>query len=158
MSGAREAHLGLLAALTADRAAIAAAITGLRAADQGLRSASDLTDALAAGAEFLLALEALAETATGAARAAREALASTMWETGATGFRTAHHSVSVAEPRRSVVVTGDVPAEFMRQPPPAPDKHALHKALSAGQIVPGATLSNGGAPILTIRPLKESAR
>jgi hypothetical protein len=46
----------------------------------------------------------------------------------------------------SVVIDGDVPAEFMRQPeppPPAPDKKAIGEALKAGRDVPGAHLLRG---------------
>lgn len=157
MSGASEAREALGAALAQQRPALAAAIVSLREADIALRGAEDLTDALAAMARFVLAAEALEDAVGAAGRVARDALATTMWETGATGFRTEHYTVSVSEGRRGVIVTGDVPERFMRQAAPTVDKHALHKALMAGEIVPGATLDNGGKPILTIRSNKKGA-
>lgn len=157
MSGASEAREALGAALAQQRPALAAAIVALREADTALRRPEDLNDALAAMAAFVLAAEVLEEAVGAAGRTARDALAMTMWETGATGFRTEHHTVSVSEGRRGVIVSGAVPARFMRQPPPTEDKHALHKALMAGEVVPNATLDNGGKPILTIQPIKKGA-
>ena len=46
----------------------------------------------------------------------------------------------------SVVIDGEVPAEFMRQPdppPPVADKKAIGEALKAGREIPGAHLSRG---------------
>jgi hypothetical protein len=46
----------------------------------------------------------------------------------------------------SVVIDGDVPAEFMRQPDPPPtvaDKKAIGEALKAGREIPGAHLQRG---------------
>ena len=43
-----------------------------------------------------------------------------------------------------------IPADLMRQPPPAPDKGAIQKMLREGCEVPGAVLGNS-RPVLTIR-------
>ena len=157
MTGADEARDGLVTRIAACKPAVIAAINALRGPMAGLTGDADLSDAMRAAAETVLAAEALEDAAKALAATARATLAETMDATGATGFRISHHTVSVSEPKRGVLITGDVPAEFLRQPPPAPDKHALHKALSAGITVPGATLSNGGAPTLTFRQIKKDA-
>jgi hypothetical protein len=46
-----------------------------------------------------------------------------------------------------VIEQADLPAEYMRA---APDMHAIRKALTNGQTIPGAVLNNP-APVLTIR-------
>lgn len=46
-----------------------------------------------------------------------------------------------------VINQDDLPADYMRA---APDMHAIRKALTAGETIPGATLNNP-SPTLTIR-------
>lgn len=46
-----------------------------------------------------------------------------------------------------VIDQAELPGQYMRA---APDMHAIRKALTAGEAIPGATLSNP-APVLTLR-------
>ena len=155
MSAAETARVTLVDRAMRSRPAFAATLDAYRAADAAFRGADDLSNALRAGINVVLAASALTEAAEALARDAREALAECMWETGATGIRTAHHSASVAQAKPSVIITGDVAPQYMRSPAPVPDKSAIARALQAGEPVANARLSNGGAPTLTIRLRKE---
>lgn len=61
-------------------------------------------------------------------------------------------TIWLAKPREHVEVEHpeSIPAEYMRQPPPMPDRAAIKKALEDGLAVPGASLKTG-QPILNIR-------
>lgn len=49
----------------------------------------------------------------------------------------------------SVIINDEaaIPSKFWKQPPPTLSKSAVKEALKAGEIVPGATLSNGGTTL-----------
>jgi hypothetical protein len=55
-------------------------------------------------------------------------------------------TLSVKETPRKTVISeeAEIPAKFWKPQDPVLDKKALGDALKAGEIVPGATLSNGG--------------
>lgn len=59
-------------------------------------------------------------------------------------------SVTPGRPKALVSDAGCLPAQFLRPQPPKPDLNAIKDALSAGEIVPGAMLSNA-EPFLTVR-------
>ena len=115
----------------------------------------DAPDLIAAGqvaTSLILEVEAAADALAVTAKQLRQALAEVMAESGAPSFRTDTHLATVSDGRAGVLITDPalIPADLMRQPPPAPDKAAIAKLLKEGRPVPGATLGNGG-PQLTIR-------
>lgn len=118
-----------------------------------LADAHDATDfeaTLYRTAAALVAMEALAERVDAEAKAVRAALLNAMAETGAPNIALPHHTVGTQERRALHITEAELPAIYMRQPPPAPDTSAIRKALAAGDTIPGATLGNG-APSLFIR-------
>lgn len=150
MSGALAAGSALVERVQAGNAAVKASVDAYGNALRSLRGASDLMDQMQATAALILAAEALEDAASDVAKKARAALAETMMETGGTQFRTETHTVSAAtKPARVVVTdTAAIPITLMRQPPPAPDLHAIHKLLSEGKQVPGTQLIDNGEPVL----------
>lgn len=76
----------------------------------------------------------------------RSYLLQNMVRAGVTKIECPMFKLAVRDNPPSVVIDGDVPAEFMRQPeppPPVADKKAIGEALKAGREVPGAHLSRG---------------
>lgn len=59
-------------------------------------------------------------------------------------------SVRAGTPKVEIIDPALIPAEFMVQPPPAPDKNAIKAELKDGRAVAGAVLSNA-APVLSVR-------
>lgn len=110
--------------------------------------AADVLSALKASGNLLLACEAMAEMGNATCKALRAAMAEVMADTGATAVDLPHHRVSLVDGKASVVITDEaaIPAQFMEQPPPKPNKDAIAAALKAGPV-PGAMLSNGGQHI-----------
>jgi translation initiation factor 2 alpha subunit (eIF-2alpha) len=51
-------------------------------------------------------------------------------------------SVRASPPRVEIIDAASIPALFMVQPPPSPDKKAISAALKAKEAVPGCVLSN----------------
>jgi hypothetical protein len=152
-SGSATASKDLAAkALPGDRlTGIKTAVHAYGAALSRALAADDLIERLEAVASVVLATEDLADMTKSLAETARKALAATMLDTGATTIRIPTHSVTVSEGQRRVLINGDVPPDYMRQPPAAPDKALIARALKDGFPVPGATLSNGSDPVVTFR-------
>lgn len=76
----------------------------------------------------------------------RSYLLQNMVRAGVTKIECPLFKLAVRDNPLSVVIDGDVPAEFMRQPdppPPAPDKKAIGEALKAGREVANARLVRG---------------
>lgn len=74
----------------------------------------------------------------------REYLKANMIRAGISKIECPLFKLAIRDNPPSVVIDGEVPAEFMRQPeppPPAPDKKAISEALKAGQHVPGAHIT-----------------
>jgi len=74
----------------------------------------------------------------------REYLKANMIRAGISKIECPLFKLAIRDNPPSVVIDGDVPAEFMRQPeppPPAPDKKAIAESLKAGQHVPGAHIA-----------------
>ncbi len=112
---------------------------------------TDLIACASSVVSLIIALEDARDAADALARQAREALTETLEAT--TGrVKAGIHTASTSNGRQSVAITDDaaIPAEYLRQPPPQPDKAAILAALKEGRAVPGAVLRNG-APVLTIR-------
>jgi len=122
------------------------------AADDVAR-AEDLIGAFRTAGNLILALEEAAASASDHAKAIRQALLDAMIEAGAAGVQTEHHTIGWAQGAPAVVITGEVPARFMRTPPAIPDKAEIKAALKEGLQVPGAMLGNA-APYLQIRSRK----
>lgn len=112
----------------------------------------DFLPIAAAMVPLILDAEAAADSLTQHARRMRQVLAEVLDEAGAPAVRNGPHTASVSSGRAAVTVTDPalIPPSLMRQPPPAPDKVAIAKLLTAGNEVPGATLGNS-PPSLTIR-------
>ncbi|HKD76308.1 MAG TPA: siphovirus Gp157 family protein, partial [Ktedonobacterales bacterium] len=108
-----------------------------------------------AAGSLLLAAEAIADAAKHIDATARATLAQTLMDTGACSIRSATHTFSASPGRQSVTITSidDVPPHLLRQPPPSPDKVKILRLLKAGESVPGCELSNGSAPILTVKAI-----
>lgn len=159
MSGAAQATAELLRRATEGRQAVVAALDSYRAADATLRGADDIIVALHAAAVLVLAAETLVDVATRQAKDARNALAVTMLEIGASQFKIANHTVSVREGSRIVDVFEPeaIPPQYMRQPPAAPDKAQIAADLKAGVHIDGVRLSNGGPPVVAFHNQKGSA-
>jgi hypothetical protein len=148
------------AAATRLRQAIAAAHGPLRDAVAAYRIAwasltpdADLLDALRAAGSIVLAAEAIAEASKQLEATARTALASCMAETGCPAVALASHIVHLSTKPDRVDIENQqaIPAEFVRQPPPAPDKVAIGKRLRVGMEVPGARLIGNHEPICVFR-------
>ena len=76
----------------------------------------------------------------------RAYLLQNMQQVGISKIECPMFKLAVRENPPSVVIDGEVPAEFMRQPeppPPVADKKAIGEALKAGREIPGAHLSRG---------------
>ena len=129
---------------------------GVNQASVAQAAYSGLADVLAvmrACPDLILAMEALQDASKSGDVAIRQALAVAMAESGATTVLSAGHATSLRDCARVVRVTDEslIPAEFMRQPAPAPDKMAIARELKAGRLIAGAELSNGGAATIQIR-------
>lgn len=161
MSGALAATAALRAGVMADHPALKASIArysdALRAFYGASEPTADLMDALRAAPGVILAAEEIEVAAKAMAKTARDVLATVMESTGATRIDCPYHVVSIADAPRRVILDGPVPDEWMRTPPPEPDKTAIGKALRAGHVVPNATLSNGAPCTLRISAKREIA-
>lgn len=151
MSGARDA-LHALADAAAPLLVDAAAAHPLRKQAADIADAADFIVAAERVIPLILDIEGAADALTAHAKRLRETLATVMDETGAATIRSPLHTASVSRGRAAVVITDSalIPPEFMRVPPPAPDKAAISKSLKEGVAIPGALLGNA-APQLTIR-------
>lgn len=117
----------------------------------------DLVAAGQAIGRLIHQLETAADEITAAAGALRRDLCAVMHDTGMTMVRTETGTWHVREPVMRVVITDEaaIPPALMEQPPPRPDKAAIARVLKSGGECPGASLSNGGAPILAFRTTAE---
>jgi hypothetical protein len=77
---------------------------------------------------------------------ARATVARIMEEAGLKKIAAPELTASLRRAPPKVVITDEsaLPAAFLVQPPPRPDKALLKRALEEGHKPPGATLSNGG--------------
>ncbi len=135
----------------------------LAAESDTLKSAAEMTLALAiqieAAADEAAHRAALARTGAEAVKdlgiKARAALLEAMEETGMPAVSTGWHTASTGGAARSVIVTdlAAIPAAYLEQPPPVPDKKRMRAALLDGDIIPGAVLSNS-ATVLRITSKK----
>ena len=123
-------------------------VTAAADAEADLLMASDMLGALRAAAALLMAAEEIEDAAKACAARLRAALAEVMADTGATGVDLPHHRVSLVDGKASVVIVDEaaIPAEYMEQPPPKPNKARIAAALKAGPV-PGAMLGNPAAHI-----------
>lgn len=82
----------------------------------------------------------------------REAIQAAMETAELTSLKTpcATLSMRASPPRVEITDAAAIPAVFMVQPPPAPDKNAIKAALKGGDAIPGCALSNQ-PPALSIR-------
>lgn len=124
-----------------------------RAAHVRLTPEADLLDALRAAGGMVLAAEAIVAAAKQVETNARATLAHAMAETGCPAVALASHVVHLSTKPDRVEIENEqaIPAEFMRQPPPAPDKVAIGKLLRAGAAVPGARLIGNKEPVCVFR-------
>lgn len=82
----------------------------------------------------------------------REAIQTAMETAELTSLKTpaATLSMRASPPRVDIADLALIPATYMVQPPPSPDKRAIGAALKAGEAIPGASLSNQ-PPALSVR-------
>lgn len=82
----------------------------------------------------------------------REAIQAAMETAELTSLKTPAATLSIkpSPPRVEIVDIKAIPAVFLKQPPPVPDKTAIKDALKAGESIPGTTLSNQ-PPSLSVR-------
>jgi len=127
-------------------------------ADADLLLAGNVLDGLRAAAALLMAVEEIEAAAKACGDRLRAALAEVMADTGATSLDLPHHRLSLVDGKTAATVTDPaaLPAEYMVQPPPRPDLHAIAKALKHGPV-PGAALRNGASHI-KISPRQEKTR
>jgi hypothetical protein len=119
----------------------------------------DLVAAARALADTIRHLESVIREADAARQACADTLRDVMDETGMTSVRVDGGTWHLREASTRVVVTDEtaIPPSLMCQPPPRPDREAIKRALAKGGTVPGATLTNGGPPVLAFRPTREKA-
>lgn len=86
------------------------------------------------------------------ASALREAISTAMGIAELSSLKTAAATVSMrpSPPRVEITDSAALPAIYVTQPAPVPDKRAIGTALKDGQDVPGAVLSNQ-PPALSVR-------
>lgn len=120
------AAFSLRQALSAAHPALRDAVAAYKAASAGLKPDADLLDVLRAAGEVVLAAEAIVAAGKQLEAAARAALATCMSDIGCPAVALADHVVhlSTKPDRVDIENQAAVPAEFMRTPPPAPDKVA----------------------------------
>jgi Siphovirus Gp157 len=153
-SHADAAATALRNALSDGHAALRDAVTSYRTACASLTPDADLLDVFRAAGNIVLVAEAINAASKQAETTARAALAQAMSETGCPAVALAAHTVhlSTKPARVDIENAQDIPAEFMRQPPPALDRVAIGKCLRAGIAVPGARLlSDNQEPIVVFK-------
>jgi hypothetical protein len=152
MSGAAEASEALRAAALAEYARLKDSVGDTARAVTRLRETTDLVLLMAAVDAFSLATEALAAAARALHESADAALVAAMSDTGCTGFATEFHTTSLRNgiPSVEILDSAAVPAAFLVEREPIPDKRAIAKALKANGSVNWARL-NPGRPGLTRR-------
>lgn len=82
----------------------------------------------------------------------RDAIQTAMETAELTSLKTpaATLSMRASPPRVKIADLALIPTCLMVQPPPSPDKRAIGAALKAGEVIPGASLSNQ-PPALSVR-------
>jgi len=86
------------------------------------------------------------------AQGIRDAIQAAMETAELTSLKTPAATLSIRPSPPSVEITDQaaLPAIFLKQPPPVPDKNALKASLKSGEAIPGAMLSNQ-PPALSVR-------
>ena len=142
MSHAASERDSIHKALKASYAQIHSAGKAYAAAYQQAVDRADLVEAMGSMVEAILAAEQLQKAAAEAVKATRATLAASMADTGATQIATAHHLAYLARKPAVLVIddSKEIPAEFLIQPPPVPDRKRIHEAIDAGQNVTGASI------------------
>jgi hypothetical protein len=123
------------------------------AAYQQAISKTDLVEAMAHAIDLVLAAEHLHELAGEAVKTARAELAKQMQEVGCYNLHSG--SVSAHLARKPTVLSidapKDIPAEYLIQPPPVPDRKRIRDAIETGAEVKGASLVIPNEMSLVIR-------
>jgi hypothetical protein len=157
--GARLSDM-LLSIAELSHAPLAATVNAYSAAMTAVRTQDDIEARMRAVAELHLAAAAAEGAFKAAALDIRAALTTAMHESGAPGIYTLHHHVTPTEGARRLILTDTVALaarhpDLMIQPPPEPDKPEITRRLKAGQVVEGATLSNGSEPGIRFTSIKK---
>lgn len=86
------------------------------------------------------------------AQGIRDAIQTAMEVADLTSLKTPAASLTIrpSPPRVELTDPAIIPAVFLIQPPPTPDKRAIGAALKSGEVIPGAALSNQ-PPALQVR-------
>ena len=157
MSHETEAESALFEAIMGSLMLIAEPVRYLLAEQEKIPEASNHFVAMQQSAvSVIMACDALQLAAKGAEAQCRVALATAM-ALGSTTVRTADFTVSLRAAAQRVLITDEaaIPARYMVQPPPKPDLVAISALLRGGKVIPGVSLTNGGADIVSIRTRKQ---
>lgn len=124
----------------------------LDVADWLINRALDRESMASAAKERADALKARAERFARSGKTAKAAALAIYESAGIKKRETVEWTASLRAGQPAVVITDAalIPAAYLRQLPPEPNKTALKEVLQAGARVPGAELSNG-APSITVR-------
>ena len=152
----QDATAKLKAALRVNTAMIASCVVTLRDELRASSSTIDLVEQMQAATRVVLAAEALREVLDTLADRARAALRDAMVDTGCPSVETATHTVGLQRGAVSarIVDRALVPERFLTPQEPKVELAEISKALKAGLSIPGAVLSNGGAPVIAFRARK----
>ena len=156
MSHETEAEIALFDALMGALTLIAQQAKCLLAEQERIPEASNHFVAMQQSAvSVIMACDALQLAGKNAEAQCRVALATAM-ALGSTTVRTTDFTASLRAAAQRVLITDEaaIPARYMVQPPPKPDMVAIAAHLRAGQDIPGVSLTNGGADIVSIRTRK----
>jgi hypothetical protein len=120
-------------------------------------SCADLIGAARCVADTIRHIEAVIREAEAARQALADTLRDVMDETGMPGVRVEGGTWHLSDAPARLVITDEtlIPVSMMEEPPPRPDREAIKRVLRNGGTVPGASLSNGGPPILKFRSNRE---
>lgn len=119
-------------------------------------AATDLVEKMQGVCGVILAAESLKEAADMLADKARAALRDAMVDTGCPSVETATHTVGLQRGAVSARIVDRtlIPERFLTPQPAKIELAEISKALKAGLSIPGAVLSNGGAPVIAFRARK----
>lgn len=126
---------------------------GFHRAAAEVAKADDILATMAQAISAITAAEELAEAADMAVKSMRAALAEQLAETGAEKVSNGYHTAYLSKRPASVAITepAAIPREYWVQPPPAPDKRAIMRAINDGVDVPGAEKVVPNEPLLVIK-------
>ena len=109
--------------------------------------------------DLIIAAEAMEDAAKHVQSVLRAQLIESMERDGVTGFETAHHQITRRKANQVALITDEkglaaAHPELMTTPEPRPDRTEIARRLRKGDQIAGASLTNGGAPVVVISAKK----